>query len=203
MYNSLSDCQQALERSSASFPAISDYGVIGNCHTTALVSRNGSIDWLCLPCFDTPSLFARILDLERGGFWVIQPSGTFESSHQYVDHTNVLKTTFTCGEGTVSLLDFMEITDSHQMKNPQSPSRVIRILEGLIGMVEMICICIPRPNYAQDVPQIQVSGGQANFDQFQINAPIDWQLDSQNQSLVCRLTLQAWRSRRLYPCHST
>ena len=191
MHNSLSDCQQDLEPSISSFPAISDYGVIGNCHTAALVSKSGSIDWLCSPCFDSPSLFARILDLERGGFWLIQPATTFESSHQYLDNTNVLKTTFTCQQGRVSLLDFMEITDEHQIQHPHASGRVIRILEGLTGTVEMICTCVPRPDYAQKMPQIQVSGGQATFDQFQVNAPIDWQLDSQKQSLTCRLTLHA------------
>ena len=191
MNDSTPACEQNLALPTTSFPAISDYGVIGNCHTAALVSRDGSIDWLCLPCFDTPSLFARILDLERGGSWAIQPSAAFESSHQYVDHTNVLQTTFTCNEGTVSLLDFMEITDSHQRQHPQAPGSVIRVLEGLTGTVELICTCVPRPNYAQNIPQIQVSGGQATVDQFQVNAPIDWQLDSQNQRLTCRLTLQA------------
>jgi len=188
MHNFLSDCQQDLEPSISSFPAISDYGVIGNCHTAALVSQRGSIDWLCLPCFDSSSLFARILDLERGGFWSIQPSTTFESSHQYLDNTNVLQTTFTCNQGTVSLLDFMEITDS---QHPHAPGRVMRVLEGLTGTVEITCTCVPRPHYAQDIPQIQVSGGQATFDQFQVNAPIDWQLDSQAQSLTCCITLQA------------
>ena len=191
MNNSTPTCEQNLALPTTAFPAISDYGVIGNCHTAALVSQSGSMDWLCLPCFDSDSLFARILDLEQGGFWAIQPSAAFESSHQYVDHTNVLQTTFTCNEGTVSLLDFMEITDSHQMQHPQAPGRVIRILEGLTGTVELICTCVPRPNYAEDIPQIQVSGGQANFNQFRVNAPIDWQLDSQKQSLTCRLTLQA------------
>ncbi|HEY9641400.1 MAG TPA: glycoside hydrolase family 15 protein, partial [Coleofasciculaceae cyanobacterium] len=190
MHNFLSDCQQDLEPSISSFPAISDYGVIGNCHTAALVSRRGSIDWLCLPCFDSSSLFARILDLERGGFWSIQPSITFESSHQYLDHTNVLETTFTCQQGRVVLLDFMEITDG-QIQHSHAPGRVIRVLEGLTGAVEMTCTCVPRPGYAQTMPQIQVSGGQATVDCFQVNAPIDWQLDRQKQSLTCRLTVHA------------
>ncbi len=184
-------CKQNLELMPKSFPAISDYGVIGNCHTAALVSREGSTDWLCLPRFDSPSLFARILDLERGGFWSIQPATAFESSPEYLAHTNVLKTTFTCDEGKVAILDFMEIIDRHQMQHPHAPGRVIRIVEGLEGAVEIICICAPRPGYAQAMPQIQVLGRQAKFDQFQVNAPADWQLDVQTQQLNCRLTLHA------------
>ena len=70
------------------FSPISDYGLIGNCHTAALVSSRGSIDWLCLPRFDSPSLFARILDLERGGSWQICPQNAFTSTHRYIDNTN-------------------------------------------------------------------------------------------------------------------
>ncbi len=92
-----------------SFPSLSDYGVIGNCHTAALVSREGSIDWLCLPRFDSPSLFARVLDLQQGGFWSIQPSTAFEANHRYLGETNVLETTFTCDEGKVMLLDLMDL----------------------------------------------------------------------------------------------
>lgn len=106
-------------------PAISDYGVIGNCHTAALVSRAGSIDWLCLPRFDSPSLLARILDVKQGGFWAIQPAIEFESSHHYLDETNVLKTTFTCNTGKMQLLDFMEMTDSHETRHPHAPGRLI------------------------------------------------------------------------------
>src|SRR5690242_17789976 len=92
------------------FPPIADYGVIGNCHTAALVSSHGSIDWLCLPRFDSPSLFARILDLQRGGAWSIQPAAPYQADHQYLADTNVLETIFTCDGGRVRLLDFMDVT---------------------------------------------------------------------------------------------
>ncbi|MEH2220523.1 MAG: trehalase-like domain-containing protein [Nostoc sp.] len=75
--------------STQSFLPIEDYGVIGNCHTADIVSSCGSIDWLCLPRFDSPSLFARILDLECGGRWSIQPTTAWSSSHQYLNETNV------------------------------------------------------------------------------------------------------------------
>lgn len=174
-----------------SFPAISDYGVIGNCHTAALISRKGSIDWLCLPRFDSASLFARILDLEKGGFWSIQPAIQFESDHEYLDSTNVLKTMFTCNGGKAQLLDFMEVTDSQQLQHPHAPGRLIRIVEGLAGSVDIICTCVPRPNYGQAIPKFHGSGQEVTFDQFQIHAPIAWQIDSQSHKLTCRFTLQA------------
>ncbi|WP_432813217.1 glycoside hydrolase family 15 protein [Pantanalinema sp. GBBB05] len=172
-------------------PAISDYGVIGNCHTAALVSRSGSIDWLCLPRFDSPSLFARILDLNQGGFWAIQPLSQFESQHRYIDATNVLKTSFSCNTGEVQLLDFMEVTDSHQICRPHAPGRLIRIVEGLAGTVEILCTCVPRLNYAQEIPQFQHFGQKITFKQFQIHAPIAWNIDPQTHTLTCRFTLHA------------
>ncbi len=191
MNNSASCVESEQMELQSPFPAISDYGVIGNCHTAALVSKAGSIDWLCLPRFDAPSLFARILDLKQGGFWHIQPTAPFESDHQYLDATNVLKTTFICHEGKVQLLDFMEVTDRHQLKHSHAPGRLIRIVEALEGPIEIICVCVPRPNYAQMVPQLYGHDQTALFDQFQITAPIAWQIDATSHTLTCQLTLRA------------
>lgn len=191
MESSLSHSQQEQTLLAGSFPAISDYGIIGNCHTAALVSRDGSIDWLCLPRFDSASLFARILDLKRGGFWSIQPVSSFTSNHDYLDTTNVLKTTFVCNEGKIQLLDFMEVTDSHQMRHPHAPGRVIRIVEGLEGSVEIICTCVPCPNYAQDIPQFHHSTQVVSFNNFQIHAPTNWQMDLQTHTLTCHIILHA------------
>src|SRR5918998_276476 len=83
----------------ATYPPIEDYGVIGNCHSAALISSRGSLDWLCLPRFDSPSLFARVLDHDDGGGWSICPTGRFQSQHRYLDDTNVLETTFTTAQG--------------------------------------------------------------------------------------------------------
>jgi len=189
MHNATS-CSKSLEHLKT-IPAISDYGVIGNCHTAALVSRAGSIDWLCLPRFDSPSLFARILDVQQGGFWTVQPAIEFESSHQYLDATNVLKTIFTCKTGKVQLLDFMKVTASHQMRHPHAPGRLIRIIEGLEGQVDLISICVPRPDYAQIVPNFEDLGATVLFDRFQIHAPTPWHIDPQTHTLTTQFTLQA------------
>ena len=73
---------------------ISDYGLIGDMRTAALVGVNGSIDWCCLPRFDSGSVFASLLDSERGGCWAIRPEGSWTSSQRYLPRTNILETTF-------------------------------------------------------------------------------------------------------------
>src|SRR4051812_34319085 len=98
----------ATARASASqtrgFQAIADYGLLADCNSAALVARDGSIDWLCLPRYDSPSVFARILD-PAAGHWSITPAGSFTSERRYLDGTLVLETTFTTATGVVRLTD--------------------------------------------------------------------------------------------------
>ncbi|MBV9388242.1 MAG: glycoside hydrolase family 15 protein [Chroococcidiopsidaceae cyanobacterium CP_BM_ER_R8_30] len=174
-----------------SFPPLEDYGIIGNCHTAALVSRRGSIDWLCLPRFDSPSVFARILDLERGGSWSIEPTTPYETTHQYVDETNVLKTIFTCADGQISLLDFMDISGNEQQQRRAAPGRLIRIIEGVEGTVEIVSTCTPRPDYARAIPQFVISGKEVEFGRFTVTGPAEWHVDTKTNTLTCHITLQA------------
>src|SRR3954466_14758316 len=90
-------------------PAIGDYGLIGDCRTAALVSRDGSIDWLCLPHFSGPSVFAAILDREHGGSFVIRPSSSFRARRRYVGASAVLETTFDTPAGSLRVNDLMPI----------------------------------------------------------------------------------------------
>ena len=85
---------------------ISDYALLSDCRSAALVSRAGSVDWLCCPRFDAPAVFARILDL-RGGHFAIRPVGDFQVSRAYVDRTMALETTFRAETGTAVLTDAM------------------------------------------------------------------------------------------------
>ena len=86
---------------------INDYAIIGNGRSAALISRKGSIDWLCWPRFDSPSLFARLIDQESGGHWKIAPVLPLKIRRYYIDETNVLKTHFLTSSGTLVLTDFM------------------------------------------------------------------------------------------------
>ena len=93
------------------YPPIADYGLIGDCRTAALISREGSIDWCCLPRFDSGAAFARLLDRERGGYCAVAPRGAgWTSSRRYVDDTLVLETTFEARGGNATLYDFFSLT---------------------------------------------------------------------------------------------
>src|SRR5580692_1141105 len=93
---------------------IEDYAIIGNCETVALVGRNGSIDWLCLPRFDSAACFASLLGTEENGYWQICPTGTVTSvSRRYRENTLVLETDFTTEDGTIRVTDCMPIREGH------------------------------------------------------------------------------------------
>src|SRR5713101_5620188 len=87
---------------------IGDYALLSDCRSAALVSRAGSVDWLCFPRFDAPAVFARLLDPGAGHF-AITPAGDFEASRTYADQTMALETTFTMGTGTAVLTDAMAV----------------------------------------------------------------------------------------------
>ena len=131
------------------YPPISDYAIIGDCRTCALVSRDGSIDWLCLPRFDSGSVFGRILYWERGGYFMIAPDEPYESSRRYLEGTNVLETTFRTGGGEVTLSDFMPALSEASKSRALWPLRaVFRRVDGKRGSVPMRLEYVPRPDYA-------------------------------------------------------
>jgi GH15 family glucan-1,4-alpha-glucosidase len=122
--------------------------MLADCNSAALVSRDGSVDWLCLPRYDSPALFARLLGPDAG-HWSIRPTGSFESSHRYVDGTLVLETTFTTETGTVRLTDalaFDEGQRGHEL-GLRAPHELLRLVEGIAGTVELELELAPRPEY--------------------------------------------------------
>jgi len=132
-----------------SYRPLEDYGVVGDGRTAALIARDGSVDWLCLPRFDSASVFAALLDAQRGGAWTLRPATPFTSRAEYVPETNVLVTTFEDGASVVRLTDFMP---------PSAPSPVLlRKLEAVSGMATFVSRFIPRPDYARRRPELQAT----------------------------------------------
>ena len=125
---------------------IEDYALIGDCETAALVGRNGSIDWLCLPRFDSDSCFAKLLGSEDNGFWRLAPTKARKVQRHYQAGTLILETTFSTDEGSVRVTDFMPV------KSEQS--RIVRIVDGLEGSVEMECEIAARFEYGNSVPWV-------------------------------------------------
>ncbi|MEO8068114.1 MAG: glycoside hydrolase family 15 protein [Flavobacteriales bacterium] len=176
--------------SAQGFPTIGDHGIIGNCHTAALVTSRGSMDWLCWPRFDSPSLFARLLDLERGGQWAIHPKGMFHSSHAYLPDTNVLATTFTCDTGRVRLLDAMNVPAVERSAAALQGGYVLRIVEGLDGEVHMIGACAPRPDYGRRDPIFRPDGCDLHIEGQVITGPGTWTVDEDARTAVQTFSLK-------------
>ncbi len=136
------------------------YGLIGDMSSAALVGTDGSIDWLCLPRFDSPSVFASILDEGIGGRFRIRPGGPHTDARQvYMQDTNILETTFTTATGVVTITDLMPIQDGDKDgkpdTNPAEPPELHRIVTCTAGSVEMRCEYKPRHDYARAVPEFR------------------------------------------------
>src|SRR5919199_3156390 len=127
---------------------IAEYGLLADCSTAALVSRDGSIDWLCLPRYDAPSVFARILDPDAG-HWSIRPADAFTSERRYVPGTLVIETTFTTETGSVRLTDALVFAAGQRGHDLgyDAPHELLRSVEGVSGEVELVFELAPRTEY--------------------------------------------------------
>jgi GH15 family glucan-1,4-alpha-glucosidase len=141
---------------------IADYALLSDCRSGALVSRDGSIDWLCFPRFDSPSVFGRLLD-DAAGHWSIRPAdGTpFESTRRYLDGSMVLETTFTTEGGSVVLTDALAVGHDergHRL-GADAVSAVMRRVVGVAGSVDLVLDYAPRPEYAVTTPTLHPFDG--------------------------------------------
>jgi len=138
---------------------IADYGLLADCNSAALVARDGSIDWLCMPRYDSGSVFGRILDPEAG-HWSIRPAEAFTSERRYLPGTLVIETTFTTDGGTVKLTDalvFAEGQRGHDL-GFDTPHELVRSVEGVSGEVELVFELAPRTEYGLVRPLFRMEG---------------------------------------------
>ena len=132
------------------------HGVIGNGRVLALIGPDTSIDWLCLPRFDSPSVFARLLDQERGGAWSFKPVEDWRATSSYVRNTNVLRTEVTMADGALEIFDFAPRLMEGLKVN--APIELCRLLRPLAGTPRVRVHFDPRPDYARAAVEIVAAG---------------------------------------------
>src|SRR6185437_13926000 len=120
---------------------IQDYAVIGDTHSAALINSDGSLDWACLPHFNSGAVFLRILDDEKGGYCSITASDVKARSRRYLPGTNILETTFTTASGVLQLTDFMPLRRrrevTHAGQDVDSDHQIVRLLRCVSGSVDV------------------------------------------------------------------
>jgi GH15 family glucan-1,4-alpha-glucosidase len=174
--------------------AIDDYGFLSDCHTAALVHRGGSVDWWCVPRFDAPSVFGRLLGA-AAGHWVLRPAGAFTTERAYLPGTLVLRTVLETETGEVAVVDALGLAPGargHDVGR-ESPQVLLRRVEGLRGTVEMTTELSPRMEYGLTVPRLAGSprrvvarGGPV---QLALSAPVD--LTCEGASALARFSVRA------------
>jgi GH15 family glucan-1,4-alpha-glucosidase len=140
-----------------SYKPIQEYGVIGDLHSVALVGKDGSIDWCCLPRFDSPSIFAALLDDEKGGYFKIHTPADDTCRQMYLPDTNVLVTRFLSAEGVGEVVDFMPVSERQSEKTAH---QIVRIVRSIRGNVHFRMECFPAFDYARERHRVQhIEGG--------------------------------------------
>jgi alpha,alpha-trehalase len=173
---------------------IGDYALLSDCRSAALISRDGSVDWLCFPRFDSPSVFCRLLD-PAGGRFAIRPAGEFQTSRRYVDQTMVLETTFTTAGGTAVLTDALAVGRNERGHDlgAESPGILLRQLACTGGEIEAEVSYAPRPEYGLIHPiLVPVPGGLAargGADRLLLSTPVG--LDVSGDTATARIRLAA------------
>jgi alpha,alpha-trehalase len=144
---------------------IAEYGMLADCASAALVTRGGSIDWLCLPRYDSPAILARLLDPDAG-HWSITPEGEFTAERRYLPGTLVIETTFTTSTGRARLTDALAFAEGQRGHDIGlgAPHELLRRVEGIEGQVDFVMELAPRPEYGLVKPLFrQTEGGGRTF----------------------------------------
>jgi alpha,alpha-trehalase len=173
---------------------IADHALLSDCHSAALVTTAGSVDWLCCPRFDSPSTFARLLD-DAGGHWSIRPGGEVTVTRRYLERTMVLETTYRTPSGAVTLTDALCLgpgNRGHEIGRG-SPHLLLRQLMGLEGEVEVEIEFAPRTEYGLIHPLLSVVDGgiaaRGGADSLLLSSPLE--LDVEGSTATGRLAIRA------------
>lgn len=185
----------APEPSRPRYLPIGDYAVIGDGRSVALISRFGSIDWWCVPRFDSDAVFARILDADLGGTFEIRPAGPFRTRRRYLPRTNILETDFTAAGGVVRVVDFMPaLTEAQKRTYPVAFREIVRRVRCIEGSVTLDVRVEARPQFGRRVPLVRRQhatryaiewGGHA------LHLVTNARLESENGKLTGRFPLHA------------
>ncbi len=184
------------------YKRIEDYGLIGNMHTAALVGSDGSIDWLCLPFFDSPAVFNSLLDEEKGGRFSISAVDSVDHRQIYFPDTNVLITRFGSDRSAAQVTDFMPVHEEHEFGGePWSDdsdclcgdeSRIVRLVQGVLGETNMRMECRPAFEFATTAHQVGKTDGGVVFtsdngERLSLTAPCEFTID--NGAALAEFTL--------------
>jgi GH15 family glucan-1,4-alpha-glucosidase len=173
------------------YPPIAEHGLIGDLQTAALVTTDGSVDWFCCPRFDSPSVFASLLDRERGGYFRIAPEGSSHVTKQlYFPDTAVLITRFMTSGGVAEVIDFMPIDDPGRATDRHSLVRVVRCVRG---QVRLVLDCAPRFDYGRQSHDLELTEQGAVFRtpelQLTLHGPAG--LEARGDDVYATMVLQA------------
>ena len=142
------------------YPAIAEHGLIGDLQTSALVGTDGCIDWFCCPRFDSPSVFASLLDRNRGGRFRITVEGDRVVRQLYFPDTAILVTRFMTPEGVGEVIDFMPVSDQRRASGRH---RLVRMVRCVRGEIRFVLECAPRFDYGRQDHQLEMSDAGAVF----------------------------------------
>lgn len=190
--------RQDARQPAGAYQPIEDYAVIGDLHTVALVGKNGSIDWCCIPRFDSPSVFGALLDANKGGFFCLSPQVDphIKMGHKqiYLSETNVLVTRFLTEEGVGEITDFMPVKMSRQVDHQHN---IVRSVSAVRGSLTFTMTCRPAFNFARDPHKVVLFDDGAVFasESLCLGLSTTVPLQEDGQGGVCAtFTLQAGES---------